>query len=227
MIHSKNKKTQFVKLYYVYRPNKNASKTDITKYDEKAYKYVPTYGDESTGYHRYMISVVVFFYSNTFKIMLVDYAVTEMGFFDDYLDAAPRAKTVRVNCITTFLLHVAQCITFRQTNIFTALLLAETSLKSFYSRLGFNVIKDFATSYHFKEACKQFNHESGKSKALQKKTIGLKCHQTFPRRVTILHDNRIDFNENRNVLKYLNEVPPSDDWLLIFPQYQSREHAHH
>ena len=48
-------------------------------YDEKGYKYVPTYGDESTGYHCNMISVVVFFYSNTLKSMLVDYAVTEMG----------------------------------------------------------------------------------------------------------------------------------------------------
>ena len=27
------------------------------------------------------------------------------------------------------------------------------------------------------------------------------------------HDNRIDFNENKYVFKYLNEVPPSDDWL--------------
>ena len=53
-----------------------------------------------------MISVVVFFYSNTLKIMLVDYAVTEMGCFGDYSDAATRAKTMRVNGITTFILHV-------------------------------------------------------------------------------------------------------------------------
>ena len=49
---------------------------------------------------------------------------------------------------------------------------------------------------------------------MQKKTIGLQCHQTIPRRVTILHDNRIDFNQNKNVFKDLNEVPPSDD---LFP----------
>ena len=48
---------------------------------------------------------------------------------------------------------------------------------------------------------------------MQKKIIGLKFHQTLPRRVTIIHDNRIDFNENRNVFKDLNEVPPSDDWF--------------
>ena len=46
--------------------------------------------------------------------MLVDYAVTEMGCFDDYSDAAPRAKNMRENGITTFLLHVYQCVTFRQ-----------------------------------------------------------------------------------------------------------------
>ena len=76
-----------------------------------------------------MILVVVFFYSNTLKIMLVDYAVTEMGCFDDYLDSSPRAKTMRGNGITTFLLHVAQCITFRQNNIVTATLISEALLK--------------------------------------------------------------------------------------------------
>ena len=45
MIHSKNKKTQLVYLYYVYKPKKNAPRTDIMNYDEIAYKYMPTYGD--------------------------------------------------------------------------------------------------------------------------------------------------------------------------------------
>ena len=88
---------------------------DITNDDEKAYTFAQTHGDESTGYHSKMISAVVFFYSNTPESMLVDYAVTEMGCFDDYSDAAPSAKTMRVNGITTFLLHVAQFITFYQT----------------------------------------------------------------------------------------------------------------
>ena len=144
--------------------------------------------------------------------MLVDYAVTDMGFFDDYSDATPRAKTMGGNGITTFILHGAQCITFRQTNIVKAILIAEASLKSFYSGLGFKVIKDFTKSPNSEEARKRFNYESGKSKALQKK-IGLQCHQTIPRRVTIIHCNIIDFNENINVFKYLNEVPPSDDWV--------------
>ena len=102
----KNKKTQLVYLYYFYKPKKNASKTDITKYDEKAYKYVPTYGDESTGYYRHMISVVVFSYSNTLKSMLMDYKDKKMGCFDDYSNATPRAKTLRRNGITTFILHI-------------------------------------------------------------------------------------------------------------------------
>ena len=114
-----------------------------------------------------MISVVVFFYSNTLKNVLVDYAVTEIGCFDEYLDAGPRAKTMRVNGITTFLFHVAQCITFNQNIFVTATLISETSLKSLYSRMGFKLIKDFATSPNFEKARKHFNYESGKSNALQ------------------------------------------------------------
>ena len=80
-----------------------------------ACKYVPTYGDESVGCHCHMISVVVSFYSNKLKSMLVDYEVTEMGCFDDYSDAVPHAKKMRGDCITNFLLHVYQCITFNET----------------------------------------------------------------------------------------------------------------
>ena len=118
-----------------------------------------------------MISVVVFFYSNTLKSMLVDYAVTEMGCFDDYLDAAPHAKTMRGNGITKFILHAAQCITFRQINIVTETIISKASLKSLYSRFGFKVIKDFATYPQYKEARKRFNYEPRKYKALQKKPL--------------------------------------------------------
>ena len=86
-------------------------------------------------------------------------------------------------------------------------------MNSLYSRLSFEVIKDFAASPNFEKARKQFYYKSGKSKALQKPTVGLQCYLTIPRRVTILHGNRIDFNENRDVFKDLNGVPPSDDWL--------------
>ena len=136
-----------------------------------------------------------------------------MGCFDDYSDAASCAKTMRVNCITTFLLHVAQCITFCQTKTFIATLISEELLKSFYSRLGFKVIKYFAKSPNFEEDCKRFHCESGKSRALQKQTIGLKFHITIPRRVIIIHENLIDFNENRDVFEYLNDVPASYGWF--------------
>ena len=86
--------------------------------------------------------------------MLVDYTVTNMGSFVDYSDAAPRSKIMSGNGSTTFILHVAQCITFNQTNVFTEIIIAETLLKSLYSMLGFKVIKYFATSPNFEEAQK-------------------------------------------------------------------------
>ena len=86
-------------------------------------------------------------------------------------------------------------------------------MNSFYSRLGFKVIKDFAKYPSSEEARKRFHYESGKSKALQKQIIGLQYNLTIPQRVVILHDNQIDFNENRDVSKDLNDVPPSDDWF--------------
>ena len=112
--------------------------------------------------------------------MLVDYAVTEMCCFDDYSDAAPFSKTMRRNSITNFLLNVTQCITFNQTKFVTATLIDEAWLKLLYSKLGFKVIKDFATPPNFEEARKRFHSESGKSKELQKQTIGLQFYQMIP-----------------------------------------------
>ena len=86
-------------------------------YDQKAYAFAQTYWDGSTTFHCHMISVVLFSNSNTLQNILVDYAVTEMGCFDDYSDVGPRAKTMRGNGITTFPLHLAQCITFNQTSL--------------------------------------------------------------------------------------------------------------
>ena len=71
-----NKKNQLVCLYFVYRPKKNASITDLMNDDQKAYAFAPTYGDRSTALHRHMISVVVYSYSNTLQSMLMDYAFT-------------------------------------------------------------------------------------------------------------------------------------------------------
>ena len=112
--------------------------------------------------------------------MLVDYAVTEMGCFDDYSDNGPHSKTMRVYGITNFILHVSQCIIFNQTKFVTATLIAGAWLKSLYSRLGFKVIKDFATSPNFKEARKRYNYESVKSKALQKKNHWLTMSSNHP-----------------------------------------------
>ena len=111
-----NKKIQLVCLYFVYGPKKNASRTYLTNYDQNAYSFAPTYRDGSTAFHCPMISVVVFYLSNTLQSMLVDYIVTYMGCFDDYSYDAPRAKTMRGNGITIFLLHVFLCITFNQKN---------------------------------------------------------------------------------------------------------------
>ena len=103
---------------------------DLTNDYQKAYASAPTYGDVYTAFHRHMISVVVFSYSNKLKSMLVDYTVIDMGFFDDYSDAAPRAKTMRGNGITTFLLHGYQWIAFNRTKFVTATLIDKARLKS-------------------------------------------------------------------------------------------------
>ena len=60
----------------------------------------------------------------TLKSMLVEYAATEMGFLDDYFDADPSHKRTRVNGITTFLFHVAQCIIFNLTSHVKIILIA-------------------------------------------------------------------------------------------------------
>ena len=103
--------------------------------------------------------------------MLVDYAATEMGFLDDYYDAAPKEKSIRENGITAFVLHFAQCLIFNKKNCVKTTLIADALLKSFYSRLGFKVTKDFATSINFEEARKRFCYETGISKADQKKIL--------------------------------------------------------
>ena len=118
-----------------------------------------------------MISVVVFSYSETLKTMLIEYAATEMGFLDDYSDADPNHKSIRRNGITTYLFHVAQCVILCLPNYVKTILIANASLKTFDSRLGFTVIKDFVTSTTFEAACKRFHYESGKSKEDQKKLL--------------------------------------------------------
>ena len=102
-------------LFYIYKHKTNASRTKNTNDDEQTYNVFPFYGGESTGFHCHMISVVVFYYSETLESMLVDYASTEMISLDDYSDAAPKGKSIRGDGITTFLLHVAKYIIFNKT----------------------------------------------------------------------------------------------------------------
>ena len=66
-------------------------------------------------------------------------------FLDDYSDADPNHNSIRGNGITTFIFQVAQCIISNLTNHVKTILIANASLKTFYSRLGFTVIKDFMT----------------------------------------------------------------------------------
>ena len=127
-----------------------------------------------------MISVVVFYYSETLKSMLIEYAATEMGFLDDYSDADPNHKSIMGNGITTFLFHVSQCIIFNLTNYVKTILIANVSLKMFYSRLGFSVIKDFVTSTTFEAARRKFHYETGKSKADQKKNYWITVFTHHP-----------------------------------------------
>ena len=117
-----------------------------------------------------------------------------MGFLDDYYDADPNHNRIRGNGITKFLFHVAQCIISNLTNHVKTILIANVLLKTFYSRLGFTVIKDFMNSNTFEAAHRRFHYKIGKYKADQKKTIGLQCLHTIPQRVTFLHNVRMNLN---------------------------------
>ena len=133
--------------------------------------------------------------------------------FDWELYIGPRSKTMRVNCITTFLFHVVQCIILNQTYFFTATLISKAWLKSLYSRLGFKVIKIFVNCPNFEEDHKQFHNDSGKSKAVQKNNIDLQCLQTIPRRFTFIHDNWINLNIHKNVSRNLYVYPTPENWF--------------
>ena len=72
----RGKDIHLVSLYYVYKLKTDTPITKNTEDNEKAYKFGPKYGGESTGFHQHMISVVVFSYSETLKSMLIEYAAT-------------------------------------------------------------------------------------------------------------------------------------------------------
>ena len=53
----------------------------------------------------------------------------------------------------------------------------------------------------------------GNLKQIRKKIIRLQCLQTIPRRVTFLHDDRINLNIHKNVFRNLYDVPTSETWF--------------
>ena len=166
-----------VSLYYDYKPKTDTPRTKNTEEDENDFKIGPKYGGESTGLHRHMISVVVFSYSETLKCMLIVYAATEMGFLDDYSDADPNHKSIRGNGINTYLFHVAQCNIFNLTTQVKKILIANVSLKTFYSSFGFFVIKKFATSTNFEAACSQFHYETENLKQTRKNLLAYSVYK--------------------------------------------------
>ena len=50
-------------------------------------------------------------------------------------------------------------------------------------------------------------------KQTRKKTIGLRCLYTIPRRVTSLYDDRINFNIHKHVFRDLYVNPTSETWF--------------
>ena len=69
------------------------------------------------------------------------------------------------------------------------------------------------TSTTFEAACSRFHYDTGKSKADQKKTIGLQFLHTIPRRVTFLHDDRMNLNIHKNASRDLDGISTSETWF--------------
>ena len=82
---------------------------------KKAYYYMTSifHPDKNIGLDTTEMMKMMFSYSETLEILLVEYTATEIGFLDDYLDADPNHKSIRGNGITTFILHVSQMYNFQ------------------------------------------------------------------------------------------------------------------
>jgi hypothetical protein len=171
-----------------------------------------------------MVSVVVFLTCNKLQSMMVDYAVTEFVCFDDYLDASPLVKTMRGTGFTVFILHIAQCMAFHKSKWLNTTLVAEFKLKSFYSKLRFKVIKDFAQSPIMEVARPRFHFEGSDSNVNKKKTIGMPCYHMMPGSVTLFFDNHIDKGDQSDLYHHLaNDKPPKEWFLAKFIQAQVRQ----
>ena len=78
--------------------------------------------------------------------MFVEYVATEMGFLDDSSDADTNQKSIRGNVITTFLLHVAQCIIFNKTNRVKTILICQCIVEVILFKVrfqGYSRFRDF------------------------------------------------------------------------------------
>ena len=80
--------------------------------------------------------------------------------------------------------------------------------------MGFSVIKDLATSTTFEAARRRFHYDTGKSKEDEINTIGLQCLYIIPWHVKFLHDDRINFNTQKNVFRDLDGISTS---VTLFP----------
>ena len=69
------------------------------------------------------------------------------------------------------------------------------------------------SSTTFEEACRRFHYDTGKSKADETKNIGLQCLYTIPRRVTFIHDDRVNINTQKNVFRDLDGISTSETWF--------------
>ena len=50
-------------------------------------------------------------------------------------------------------------------------------------------------------------------KQIRKRTIGLQCLHTIPRRVTFLHDDRMNLNIQKNVFRDVDGISTSETWF--------------
>ena len=94
--------TQLVCLYFVYRPKKHTSRTDLMNYDQNAYTLVLTQEMDLLIYIVIWYQLLCVSTLMHLKVYWWIKKVTEMGLFDEYLDYAPCAKTIMVNSITAF-----------------------------------------------------------------------------------------------------------------------------
>ena len=69
------------------------------------------------------------------------------------------------------------------------------------------------TSTTFEAARRRSHYDTGQYKEDEINTLGLQCLFTIPRRVNFLHDDRINFNTQKNVFRDLDGISTSETWF--------------